>query len=458
MRLDVWMEAFDTPVGALERLDDKTMRFTYADDATPEMRISVAMPTTDPRQPGAGAAYGDADCVAFFGNLLFEGRELDRVIASYHLDRDDIAGILFHLGADCPGAISITPEGAGPGKRPGIFPDDYEVLHGDHLLAIVRSLHVRGQLPDAERNPSPVAGVQPKLALLVHDGQFYLPLPGSGAPTTHILKVARDNDPTIARHEAALLGLAASIGIDTAETRLVTFPDPETSTEIEAVLSTRFDRTFDGRLVRRIHSEDFCQALGLARSLKYERDAAPDAPGRFSAAAVGRLSRATMVPALFQTGFLRQTLFNLAVGNTDNHAKNATLLHAGAHPVLAPLYDVTPVTMDARYTHELAFRLGGAAFAEDVTEAGLLAAMSDLGFVRPKLDRGLIGLLRNVAGGVPMLARLGGKLLGDGVAAQLGVVEVALGRDLKVPPRDYFPRKVRDEIAHGHRGGWGTLS
>ena len=139
MRLEVWMEAHATPVGILERRDDKSLAFAYAPGSAPDRRISMSLPVRD-------APYGDAACVAFFGNLLFEGRELDRVMAAHGLDRDDIGGLLYHLGADCPGAISVTPQGSGPGKRPGVFPDDYEALDQPRLLGIVRSLHFSGHL------------------------------------------------------------------------------------------------------------------------------------------------------------------------------------------------------------------------------------------------------------------------------------------------------------------------
>lgn len=63
MKLDVWMERIDTPVGTLERFDDKTLRFTYTTDAVtsgnPDRRISIALPLRD-------EAYGDAASVAFF--------------------------------------------------------------------------------------------------------------------------------------------------------------------------------------------------------------------------------------------------------------------------------------------------------------------------------------------------------------------------------------------------------
>jgi serine/threonine-protein kinase HipA len=451
MRLEVWMEADPEPVGVLERRDDKSLTFTYAAGSPPERRISMSLPVR-------AEPYGDAACVAFFGNLLFEGRELDRVMAAHALDRDDIGGLLAHLGADCPGAISVTPKGAGPGKRPGIFPDDYLRLDDARLAAIVRSLHFRGSLPEGERDPSPVAGVQPKLALVANEGLFYVPREGSGAPTTHILKVSPSNDRSLTRYETALLALARELGRETAEAKHLEFYDLETQADIGAILSTRFDRVFDGRTITRIHSEDFCQALGLARALKYERDARR-ADHRFSAAAVGRLADETAAPGLFRLTFLRQTLFNLAVGNTDNHAKNGAILYRGAHGTLAPLYDIVPVTMDDKVTHELAFTLGGARLTEDVTVAALEQAMRDLGFARPRLDPPLMKLLTGIGGkGIPLLEELGDKSLADGVAAQLTALEAALGIDLAVPTRDFFPRKVRDEKVAGATGGWALPS
>ena len=112
------------------------------------------------------------------------------------------------------------------------------------------------------------------------------------------------------------------------------------------------------------------------------------------------------------------------------------------------------MTMDGSVTHELAFMLGGARLTEDVTVAALQAAMRDLGFARPVLARPLMKLLTGVASkGIPLLEELGDKSLADGVAAQLTAVETAIGIDLAIPMRDYFPRKVRDEKVTGATGG-----
>lgn len=446
------MEQVDAPVGILERLDDKTLRFTYSEDVArsgdARCRISIAMPVRR-------ETYGDAACVAFFSNLVFEGRSLDAVVDGYGIDRDDYGQLLYHLGTDCPGAISVTPEGSGPGKRPGLFPEDYTQLSNAEIKALVRSLHLHGRLPADSPDPSPVAGVQPKLALVFHDSRFFLPKEGSGAPSTHILKVSPHDDPGLTRHEAALLSIAADIGLDVTRAERMVFHDEQRSADIETILSTRFDRVFEDGRITRLHSEDLCQALGLPRRLKYQRDAKAE-KRRFCAAAVGELSAHVAAPAVFRLRFLQQTMFNLAVGNTDNHAKNSSIIYRGTSGDLAPLYDVVPVTMDDTHTHMFAFDLGSATYVEDLTRKDLLAAMADIGFARPSFGKPWLDLFKQVAvPGIATLADRGGKRLADAVATQLGIVAGALEVELPIPERDFFPRAHRDEKQQGARGGWG---
>lgn len=58
------------------------------------------------------------------------------------------------------------------------------------MTRIFAALHFNGKLPDEEPDPSPLAGVQPKLAPFFLEGQYFQPKPGSHDPTTHILKVS----------------------------------------------------------------------------------------------------------------------------------------------------------------------------------------------------------------------------------------------------------------------------
>lgn len=451
MRMDVWIEGRTTPVGRLERRADKSLLFTYAEDVAPEHRLSMSLPL-------GPESVSDAGCRGYFANLLFEGPQLERVMDSYRLDRDDVGSLLWHLGADCPGAVSVTPEDSGPVKTPGRFPSDYMPLEDDRLRAIAHSLHLHRRLPDAERNPSPVAGVQGKIAIVAHDGQLYVPTPGSRAPTTHILKVSPVSDPEITRHEVALLRLATACGIEVAEAQPLVIEADGRS--IQALISTRFDRAHQQveteDLITRVHAEDFCQALGLPPSLKYERDALnPDR--RFSARAIAAIAAQTSVPALFQRDILRHTLFNLLVGNTDNHGKNGSLFHRQGGATLAPLYDVVPVVMDRRVTHRFAFSHGGADYAEDLTVDRLRQLLIDLGFARPQMPRALRDLrtmAETIAEHAPAMA---GKGLADMLHAQATVVATALDQDFDLPVRDYVNRIERDDV-NASAGGWGGLS
>ena len=451
MRMDVWIEGRDSPVGLLSRNDDRTLSFVYADGVAPEHRLSLSLPLRT-------QAYSDAECRGYFANLLFEGPQLERILDSYQLERGDVGALLWHLGVDAPGAISVTPEGSGPGKTPGIFPQDYTLLTEDRLNEIVLSLHLHKRLPDDARDPSPVAGVQGKIAVVAHDGRFYLPKAGSRAPTTHILKVSPVDDPQITRNEVALLKIAETCGIVVATCRPLEFDLP--GRQVHALLSTRFDRAVqiaDGAgVITRVHVEDFCQALGLPPTLKYERGSVnPDR--RFSAAAVRRIGAQASVPTLFQRDFLQHTLFNLLVGNSDNHGKNGSVIHRDGGTSLAPLYDVVPVFMDRTVTHQLAFWHGAAEFAEDVTQDNLRRLLIDLGYAKPPLARiikQVTALAQSIARAAPGLAT---KELADALQAQAKVVEAALGADFGLPPRDYYARINRDDRA-ANVGGWGGFS
>jgi serine/threonine-protein kinase HipA len=84
MKLYVGLESIELPIGTLERKADKSLFFSYS-ASSEEGRLSLSMPVRE--EP-----YTDADCSAFFGNLLFEGAELERVRDAHRLDRDDIGG------------------------------------------------------------------------------------------------------------------------------------------------------------------------------------------------------------------------------------------------------------------------------------------------------------------------------------------------------------------------------
>ncbi|HQV03740.1 MULTISPECIES: type II toxin-antitoxin system HipA family toxin [unclassified Novosphingobium] len=382
--LQVWLEASMEPVGYLIKGDDGDLSFTYNSQwlADPNSHaLSLSLPLGE--EP-----FGDVPVRAWFGNLLHENDQLETTMARYGIERSDIAGLLEHLGADCPGAVSVLGLDRPPVKRPGTLSEDYDPLDEGTLRDIVERLATGKPLPDGMRDPSPVAGVRRKVSLAaLPDGRFALPKHRTGAPTTHILKLPDRQTPKEARDEAFLTDLAAKCGFS------VGTCVADQISEHEILLINRFDRSIDGDKVYRLHVEDFAQASGLPSDLKYERRG--EAGRRFDATTIGKILAATDQPALARNIFMRMTLFNLLLGNNDNHAKNnGLILASGGSVQLAPFYDLTPVLTGGDYTDELAFNVGAAKRFDDITSDDLIAFCADIGIPAA----GAKSLLRTAAG------------------------------------------------------------
>ena len=431
LSLDVYLESEAAPVGTLSGDDFGALGFRYADGAG--MPISISMPLRD-------EAYGDVAARVFFDNLLQENDQLDGVMQRHAIARNDVAGLLYHLGKDCPGAISCVPKGTGPGKIPGDLMRDYDVLDAEDMIELMQALAQRRALPTGLPDPSPVAGVQSKIALTrLPDGRFGLPKTGRLAPTTHLLKMPRRGEEELVDHEHALMALAGrALRTPVAETEILELGDQR------GLLVTRFDRVISGTEVRRLHQEDFCQALGLPSSLKYERNS--DNPSRrFSAGQVGALMPLLGVPALDRNAFRAMTLLNLVLGNTDNHAKNHALLYNGSTPRLAPLYDVVPVLIDPNVTHDFAFSLGRATTLAMLTLSDMHMFDEAIG-IPGRGSRAFERRSREFAQGIfsAVAAEIDGlqgprlKILGDMIAHQLTALNEIYRFDLAIPQRDAF--------------------
>lgn len=439
--LNVWVEAFSEPVGLLNSDENGAIQFSYAPawfQSAANFPLSLSLPLReDP--------FGDSISRAFFSNLLQENDQLERVIAREGLDRGDIVGLLAHVGADCSGSVSVLPDDHPPIKRPGSLGQDYDVLSEEDFADLVMRLAQGRPLPAEMRDPSPVAGFRRKISLAALPGdRFGLPKVGSGAPTTHILKIPDPNHRHEARHEEFVTALAQQAGFNVGAC---------VAGEVEGqevLLITRYDRWVEEDRVYRVHQEDFAQALGLPADLKYERRGREGR--RFDTEAIARVLDATDRPALAREQFLRLTLFNLLVGNNDNHAKNHALLHVpGQAPVLAPFYDLVPVQMVAGFREDLAFRIGNAQLPHEITAADLEIFSVALGIPAAGARRILVSTARELLETIEGLSanfsqemRPLDNLIGE-VATLLNA---ELGLDLALRERD----------AHVVRGGGWNLS
>ena len=174
-----------------------------------------------------------------------------------------------------------------------------------------------------------LAGAQAKTALLFKDGRWGVP--SGSTPTTHILKpaVAGLDDHDLNEH--LCLDAARRAGLLAVRTSVHHFG------EESAVIVERYDRFLREDQVVRIHQEDFCQALGVVPSKKYQNEGGPG-PLDMVELLRGAMSQSVAEAAVGH--FVDALIWNWLIAGTDAHAKNYSLLLAGDEIRLAPLYDV----------------------------------------------------------------------------------------------------------------------
>jgi hypothetical protein len=116
--------------------------------------------------------------------------------------------------------------------------------------------------------------------------------------------------------------------------------------DVTTIAVTRYDRIRRAEargetLTYRVHQEDFCQALRVHPSLKYQNQGGP------SPKAIVDLLRANVPGPRHDRDlatFLDALILNWLIGGTDAHAKNYSILIGGGGLVRpAPLYDLASV-------------------------------------------------------------------------------------------------------------------
>ncbi|HWI71648.1 MAG TPA: HipA domain-containing protein, partial [Baekduia sp.] len=193
------------------------------------------------------------------------------------------------------------------------------------------------------------------------------------APSTHILKTPIERlDDTVA-NEALCPAIGRALGIDAVTAT------PRRVAGREFLLVERYDRRVEDGTVRRLHQEDFCQALGIPAARKYQGQGGPSLADGFAL-----LRRATAVPAQEVLKLLDQIALGLLVANHDAHGKNSSLLYlpGTADAVLAPAYDVLS-TFAYRRSHNLsrkmAMSIGGEYRPDDLQPRHLNRLLAEAG-------------------------------------------------------------------------------
>jgi serine/threonine-protein kinase HipA len=226
----------------------------------------------------------------------------------------------------------------------------------DELERIIEDLPNKPFLVGEEGVSMSLAGAQSKLAVAL-DGDDRICIPMNGSPSTHILKPDSPRLCGGVQNEAFCLTLAKRMKI----------PTPTVTTgragKRTYLLVKRYDRTDVGGRWRRLHQEDYCQALMKPPSAKYESNQT-GIPGP-TLEDMFEVTRRHM-PATDIVRLLDMVVLNVLACNTDAHAKNYSIMIRAGGASLAPMYDVMCGEVWDTVTKNFAQKIGGQSRGDDL--------------------------------------------------------------------------------------------
>jgi len=298
--------------------------------------ISLTMPLKSER-------FASDIFLPWAANLLPESEQLRTLGQLLGMARSDVIGLLSAIGGDTAGALSFGQ----PGRA---SPVQWRAVgKAEDLERMIEDLPNKPFLVGEEGVSMSLAGVQSKVAVAVDcNGRIFIPM--NGSPSTHILKPDSLRLPGGVQNEAFCLTLAKRMRI----------PAPEVTTgragKRTYLLVKRYDRTDVSGRCRRLHQEDYCQALSKPPSAKYETNqtgiGGPTLKDMFDITL--RFMPPTEIVRLLDT-----VIFNLLACNSDAHAKNYSIIIRASNASLAPIYDVMCGEVWENVTKNLAQKIAG---------------------------------------------------------------------------------------------------
>lgn len=327
----VWYDR--TRVGTLIRATDGGISFAYDPDWLADgaaFPVASALPLT--QQTWIGAPV-----IAAFDNLLpdAEGELRAKIATRIGAAGKDVFSLLSVLGRDCVGALQFLPIDEAPSAQDM----KYREISQEEMLADLKNLAAAplAQGDDDDFRIS-IAGAQEKTAYLRVAGGWAKPQ--GITPTSHIFKTPMGILPgpdeidlsDSVENELFCMTLAREIGLPVASAAKITLPG-------QVVLCVeRFDRVWQGEVLKRLPQEDICQSLGYPSSQKYQKSGGPGIQQ------IMELLRESDEPILDRETFFRAQIFFFLIGASDGHAKNFSLrLGRRGRFRLAPLYDILSI-------------------------------------------------------------------------------------------------------------------
>lgn len=334
MSLDVYL--YGERVGTLFPAGDNDYRLAY----DPELveRIGPGKALLSNSLPARPEPYSAEATRAYVEGLLPEGQRRGRMGRELGIDASDGYLLLAEIGRDCPGAVSFLPAGEVP-RSPE--PDSLAWLNEDELTEMVKPPPPRLFDADHEqRMRFTLPGLRHKLGLVRDEAGERWAWPEAGVPSTHVIKPETGEYPEYVANEMFCMTVCRQVGLPVAKASV------EEIAGRHCLVSPRYDRVVgDGPLgVKRLHSESFCQALGIAPVADEESPEA-EAPGWAEVRGLmNAVSRSDEIVNLLTAAFC-----NYILGNGDAHGKNFALLDRDRTTLatperkwrLAPLTDIT---------------------------------------------------------------------------------------------------------------------
>jgi serine/threonine-protein kinase HipA len=381
LSLDVYL--YGERVGTLFPAGDNDYRLAYDPEVVERVGAGkVLLSNSLPLRP---EPYSAEATRSYVEGLLPEGPRRARVGRELTLDASDGYLLLAEIGRDCAGAVCFLPAGETPEPRE---PDSLSWLSEDELAEVVKPPPPRLFDEDCpQRMRFALPGVRHKLSLVRDPESGRWAWPEAGAASTHVVKPETGEYPEYVANEMFCMTVARQLGLPVAKAKV------EEIAGRRCLVSARYDRIVseDGRQVRRLHCESFCQALGFppveetaVRRREERRD--PEAPEDVNAAAgtpgwaearglIQAVSRADEIVNLITAAFC-----NYILGNGDAHGKNFVLIDREKTSVtgierkwrLAPLTDITSTVVYDDPIHH------GLVISEEYQETSYLLELAEV--------------------------------------------------------------------------------
>lgn len=372
--LDVYL--YGHCVGQLIQNEHGDMVFDYAEswlESPHAMPLSHSLPLRK-------GQFGRNECRGFFSGILPEESKREIVARNLGISARNDFAMLEQIGGECAGAVTFIPAGEElPKNKP-----QYKPLSDSSLAGILRELPRRPLMAGEDGIRLSLAGAQDKIAVHVTGNQISMPL--GSAPSTHILKPAIAHFEGVVFNEAVCMKLAAAIGLPTAPVKI------RKAEDIDYLLVKRYDRKITEvpvalASVRRMHQEDFCQALGIVSENKYQKEGGPSLKD-----CLGLIRDVSSTPVIDLQKMLDAVIFNFLVGNNDAHGKNFSFIYDntsihGLQIYLAPLYDIVCTAYYAELSKKMAMKIGGEYHSEKIYPRHFEKMAEECGLAKPLVKR-----------------------------------------------------------------------